>query len=77
MKSATVYLQEQRVILDQEDHLERMVKMDKEAHRAPLECQWVIVVGHIVWIHLTEEYLQSAPLKWESELHKYFKGPGL
>jgi hypothetical protein len=39
VKSATVYLQEQRVILDQEDHLEKMVKMDKEAHRAPQECQ--------------------------------------
>jgi len=39
IRSPILYLQEQRVILDQEDHLEKMVKMEKEVPRAPQECQ--------------------------------------
>jgi len=42
ISSLILYLQEQRVILDQEDHLEKMVKMDKEVPKAPQECQWVV-----------------------------------
>jgi hypothetical protein len=37
--SLLLYVQEQRVIPDQEDHLEKMVKMEKEVLKAPQECQ--------------------------------------
>jgi hypothetical protein len=37
--SPILYMQEQRVILDQEDQLEKMVKMEKEVLKVPQECQ--------------------------------------
>jgi hypothetical protein len=39
IRSPILCLQEQRVILDQEDHLVKMVKMEKGVLKAPQECQ--------------------------------------